>query len=857
MAEKLSDYLRKRDFSKTGEPEGKGNVGSSPKLRFVIQKHAARRLHYDLRLELDGVFKSWAVTRGPSLSPADKRLAVEVENHPLDYGDFEGVIPKKQYGGGTVMIWDRGYWEPENSQDVSKALEKGDLKFTLDGERLKGSFVLVRMKKDQEGSDKTNWLLIKHRDDYASADGADVLEDHQNSVASGRTMDEIKNGDAPEPEAFMTGSIKKAKRPKKSGGSDEKLPEFIPPQLCKSIDRPPSGGEWVHEIKFDGYRVQVRIEDGRVKILTRSGLDWTSKWPKLTEIFSDWPNCIVDGEICAVTNDGVPDFPALQLAMSEGKTDDLICFVFDLLYDGKEDIRRQSLIERKKQLEQICSRFKSPYVTFVDHFKTGGDAVLQSACQLSLEGIISKDANAPYVSGRNDHWLKSKCRAGQEVVIGGYAKTGNRFRSLLVGLNKGGNLNYVGRVGTGYGKRVVDTLLPKLKKLEQSKSPFTGSNAPIPSDDVVWLKPDLVAEIQFAGWTGDGLVRQAAFKGLREDKPASDVQAEVAVSPDEIAEPETLTKVPSRGAAKSKNAKVLGVSISNPDKELWPEDKAGRPITKIELAEYYAAVGEWMITHLKGRPCSIVRAPDGIDGEQFFQRHMSKGLSSLIDDVKISGDKQPYLQVNRIEGLVAVAQIGGIELHPWNCEPENPDIPGRLVFDLDPAPDVDFARVVEAAQDLRDRLLDLGIRTLCKTTGGKGLHLVAPLRTSKKENLSWSQAKTFARDVCSAMAKDEPDRYLIKMSKSNRSGRIFLDYLRNDSKSTAVAPLSARARPGATVSMPLTWSQVRRNLDPKKFTLLTVPDLLKKSNAWEDYHDIASSLTNAIKRLERSSKTTR
>jgi bifunctional non-homologous end joining protein LigD len=907
----LSAYRAKRDFSKTEEPSGHAKAAPSPAPRFVVQKHAARQLHYDLRLEFDGVFKSWAVARGPSLDPADKRLAVEVEDHPLDYGDFEGTIPKGEYGGGTVQLWDRGYWIPEGGRSPQEAFDSGDLKFTLEGERLHGSWVLVRMRGDRYGGKRTNWLLIKHRDTSAKPGDADALLAEDRSVASGRTLQQIAEGVGKRPKPFMLLSkqparadavwtAKPAAKPPPAKPSPPaarepvlvaKLPAFVEPQLAKLVDMPPEGHGWAHEVKLDGYRAQLRVCEGRCIVRTRTGLDWTGRFAAIAKDAEALPDCLIDGEVVALDQRSLPSFGALQAALSAGKSDDLVFFAFDLLFEGREDLRAQPLAERKARLQALLNApGQKPRLHYVAHLESNAQAVYSSACKMGLEGIVSKRLDAPYRSGRSGSWTKIKCRAGQEVVLGGWTTDAGTVRSLLAGVYRGNHLAYVGRIGTGYAREVAKTLLPFLKKLTRDRSPFEGDNAPPKEKNVRWLKPILVAEIEFAGWTDTGMIRQAAFKGLRQDKPARDVVAEISMpaaadnSPNDERKPminkrtssgtrssaktrsgaktsssastssaaKTSEPQPKAGAGKlAGRAIVMGVTISHPDKALWPDAGDGAPVTKLTLAQYYESVGDWILPHLAGRPCSLVRVPNGVGTEQFFQRHAMPGMSNLLTSVKVRGDKAPYVQIDRIEALIAAAQVGALELHPWNCAPGDPEVAGRLVFDFDPAPDVKFEAVIAGAIEIRDRLKACGLESFCKTTGGKGLHVVAPL-TAGKSAVRWPVAKNFAHIICAQMAQDSPAKYLDTMSKSQRVGRIFLDYLRNDRTATAVAVLSPRARAGAPVSMPVHWKDVGSRLDPMRFTVRSAAALLRKMKPWDGYDRAARSLEDAIRSVTRT-----
>jgi bifunctional non-homologous end joining protein LigD len=857
----LSAYRAKRDFTKTTEPSGEVKIARSKQPRFVIQKHAARQLHYDLRLEFDGVFKSWAVARGPSVDPADKRLAVEVEDHPLDYGDFEGTIPKGEYGGGTVQLWDRGFWQVEGDKSAAEAFAGGDLKIKFNGARMRGSWVLVRMRTDRFGGKRPNWLLIKHRDEFAMPGEGDALLHEDSSVASGRTLEQIGQGVGQAPKPFIlaqkergradavwhsaVGGEAKAKPQPPGKRLVKELPAFVEPQLCKAVTLPTPLAGWGHEVKLDGYRTQLKVERGRAALRTRTGLDWTERFAALADAARALPACILDGEVVAQDEKGLPNFSALQAALAAETSTHLLYFAFDLLFEGREDLRELPLAERKSRLQGLLKRLPadSP-LRYVQHLESNGHEVFASAQKMQLEGIVSKKLDAPYRSGRVSTWTKAKCRPAQEVVIGGFTSEAGEVRSLLAGVYRSGVLQYVGRVGTGFGRELASSLGERLARLNSKFNPFAGANIPAIEAKIRWVRPELVAEIEFAGFTDDGMIRQAAFKGLREDKAARKVTDEVAMPQS----PPRQNTPPAKSAPGLKS--VLGVTISHPDKVLWPKSATQASVSKVQLAEYYEAVGPWMLQHLAGRPCSLMRMPEGIGGERFFQRHAAAGMPDSLGRVEIRGDKAPYVQIDTLDGLAAAAQFGALELHPWNCAPGNPEVAGRLVFDLDPAPDVPFAEVIVAALEVRERLERLGLVSFCKTTGGKGLHVVTPL-TYDEQSLAWPVAKNFAHLVCAQMVGDSPQRYLDVMSKSQRAGKIFLDYLRNDRTSTAVAVLSPRAREAAPVSMPVHWKAVRTGLDATTFTVHSAPALLKKTKPWEDYAQAHRSLADAVRTLTK------
>jgi bifunctional non-homologous end joining protein LigD len=804
----LDVYRSKRDFTKTSEPSGTSRRGRSKAAggRFVIHKHDARRLHYDLRLEHEGVLWSWAVTRGPSLDPSEKRLAVHVEDHPLDYGDFEGNIPEGEYGAGSVIVWDKGTWSPEG--DPAAGLKKGHLSFTLKGSKLSGAWHLVRLK-PRRGEKRDNWLLIKV-DDTEARPGSDILEEQPKSVVSGRTNDDVAadrkaavwDTSEAHPKPKPDKARGRAKSAKTSAATAATPPEFIAPQLATLMSDPPAGGTWLHEVKFDGYRIQAHLMDGKVRLLTRTGLDWTEKFgddipAALREL--DCGTAVIDGEIVVLGGDGVASFPALQAALSDGDPSGMLFYAFDLLWLDGDDLREEALVERKAKLEALLGGDGEGPLRYSEHFHEPGKSMLRHACRMGLEGVVSKRADAPYCSGRQKAWIKSKCTNRQEFVIVGYlpsAKTGRGLRSLLVAYREKGELRYAGRVGTGFSTLQGDDLLKRLKTLKATRPPVTPT--PAGQKGAIWVKPELVAEVEFRAWTAEGILRHASFQGLREDKPAEEVVQEVPeVESDSEIKPKTPRTRKRDGAQRSAAQPATSVTLSSPDKLLWPAAK----VSKRGLLEHYEQVWTRMEPFVVNRPLSLVRAPDGIEGQRFFQKHASKGMHEAIGVMKDPKDGSELLFVRDFDGIAALVQLGVVEIHIWGARTETVEKPDQIVIDLDPDEGLGVEDVRAAVRDVKARLDEIGLPAFLKTSGGKGFHIVVPLKPAA----GWDRVKGFAHDFAKAMADSGSERYTSTLSKKARKGRIFIDYLRNGRGSTTVAPYSARARPGATVSVPIPW----------------------------------------------------
>jgi bifunctional non-homologous end joining protein LigD len=837
----LDLYRSKRDFARTREPKGAASHRKAAQAggAFVIHKHAARRLHYDLRLEHGGVLWSWAVTRGPSLDPGEKRLAVHVEDHPLEYGAFEGTIPEGEYGAGSVIVWDEGKWIPEG--DPVRGMEKGHLAFLLEGHKLAGRWHLVRLK-PRRGEKRDNWLLIKVDDDFAD-DDEDILETAPDSVKSGRSVEEI--GEDPGGDVWSTDekpakgrksaaakskSAKPARPSKKTEG--EPLPRFVEPCLATLQDKPPAGDVWLHEVKFDGYRLQAWLSAGKVKLLTRTGLDWTERFGKrISNALAALPceTALIDGEIVALGENGISSFSALQAALSDGETASLVFFAFDLLHLDGEDLQPEPLLARKERLQELLQAAgpESP-LRYSEHFVEPGQTMLRHACRMGLEGVISKRPEAPYRSGRGRDWIKSKCTQRQEFVIAGYVPSKasrNQLGSLVLGYHEDGELKPAGRVGTGFSRNSAAALKKQLDAIAAKASPFRGD--PAREHGIVWVKPELVAEIAFGSWTASKTLRHSSFLGLREDKPAEEVIEEKPVK--------AVTKA-SR-AVKSADERAFvretTVKLSNPDKPLWPDIG----FTKQDLLDYYASVWERMAPFVVERPLSLLRAPDGVGGQVFFQKHAGAGLHKAVSRMT-DKDGEELLFIRDFDGLAALVQLGTVEVHVWGAKVDAVETPDQVIFDLDPDQGVPMERVREAALTVRQRLDELGFESFLKTSGGKGFHVVLPL----KPKADWGEVKGFARDFAKAMEQAEPKLYTATLSKKARKGRIFIDYLRNGRGSTAIAPFSTRARPGAAVAMPVAWGMLEKGLAPDAFK---APEIMKKGppdDAWAAFFKPKRSL---------------
>jgi bifunctional non-homologous end joining protein LigD len=894
----LDEYKRKRHFAKTPEPGAKvapKKRGKSAKLSFVVQKHAASRLHYDFRLEHEGVLLSWAVPKGPSLDPGQKRLAVRVEDHPLAYAGFEGVIPEGEYGGGSVIVWDRGTWEPEG--EPAEMLDAGRLRFALAGEKLRGTWNLVRTR------DEKTWLLMKSKDAEAVplAKG-DVLSERAESVLSGRTVEEV--GESPErvwkggkshkassPKAAKktaTGKAVKrkpiAKKGQKRKSSSAKatkpksrkprsverrvrsvriadakpapLPATISPQLATLAERVPAGAGWVHEVKYDGYRLLCRVEAGKAKVFTRNGHDWTHKFPEIAEAAADLPveSAWIDGEAVVAGEDGRPaGFSALQKALSEKDTRHVVFCAFDLPYLDGFDLRPAALADRKAALARLL-KAAPKRLRYVEHFEGDGEAFYRECVAAGLEGIICKRSDAPYRGERSPSWLKVKGVETGEFVVGGFTEPkGSRagVGALLLGEHDAGGLRYVGRVGTGFDARLLTALRGRLERLEQKACPFSSKPANARSG-VRWVRPEIVVQVASTERTADGILRHARFEGFREDKAADEVTSapgrgrampsKTTTKRSRTSRPPASKKGRVESLSKEAAGQIASVKVTHPDRVLFPA--AG--LTKADLVAYYASVADWVLPHVAGRPLSLVRCPEGAAGGCFFQRHAGPAVPKQVERLPIDGEEKDHLVVRDLAGLAALVQMGVLELHVWGAKADKPDRPDRLTFDLDPGEGVPFAEVSETALLVRDRLAALGLESWVKTTGGKGLHVVAPLDRRHE----WDEVKDFAKRFAARLAADLPKRFLAKSNKAARRGRIYVDYLRNDRTATAVAAYSTRARDDAPVSTPLAWEELGGGLDPKSLTIATVPDRLASLDAdpWEEMTSTRQSLTAAARR---------
>jgi bifunctional non-homologous end joining protein LigD len=859
----LQEYRKKRRFPKTPEPAGKQRANrKAGALQFVVQKHAARRLHYDLRLECEGVLKSWAVPKGPSLDPKEKRLAVEVEDHPLEYATFEGTIPAGEYGAGEVIVWDRGTWTP--SGDAAQGLRKGKLEFTLDGEKLAGRWVLVRTRGGR-ASDKPNWLLIKRSDEAAqSLADFDLTAQRRESVKSGRVLavDRPAADTLPQParnRGKRTATSASERKPASPpGGKRAAMPESIAVQLATLAPQAPSGNAWVHEVKFDGYRMICRIETGKVRLITRNQQDWTHRYRPIVEAVRDLPvkSAILDGEVVALLSSGVTSFQALQNAGKPRNSTRLAYYVFDLLYLDGIDLRGVPLAERKEMLAELVASEPDPHLLLSEHFQTSGPEFFRQCCQLGLEGVVSKRRDRPYFAGRTDDWIKTKCLGREELVIGGFTISTAVKRglgALLVGYFDEGRLVYAGRVGTGFSERTLLDLRLRLEERKQAASPFEVVPARERGREVRWVRPELVADVEFTAWTDEGILRHPSFQGLREDKSPRDVTRPASLPREEATSMNGKAKTTSVRRGRSQRGKLAAedgarelllpqvhVRLTSPDRVLY----ADIGLTKLGLASYYAQIADWILPHLVDRPLSLVRCPEGQKaGKCFYQKHVRPGTPEALGRVKIVQSDGPaeYVYVKDLDGLLSLAQMNVLEIHPWGARRDNVDRPDRLIFDLDPDEAVPWPRVIEAARAVRQRLEELDLQSFLKTTGGKGLHVTVPIAPRRH---TWQQAKAFCKRLAEEFVRGQPDRYVANMAKAARRGKIFIDYLRNDHGATAIAPYSTRARAGAPVATPLDWDELSPSIRSDHFRVANLPSRVAslRRNPWREIGQFKQTL---------------
>ena len=869
----LTTYRKKRRFEVTPEPRGKAAKRTRAKpLQYVIQKHDATRLHYDFRLELDGVMKSWAVPKGPSLDPAVKRMAVHVEDHPIEYNTFEGVIPKGEYGGGPVLLWDRGTWIPE--EDPRRGYREGVLKFRLKGKKLHGSWVLVRTRGLQ--GKKEQWLLIKQRDEAASPGArTDVVATLPRSVASGRTIEEIGP-------SFHRRAAGKAPAATNLAGEGRRasLPRFVPPVLATLVESAPPGDGWVHEIKYDGYRALCRIAQGKARIYTRRGNDWTGTFAAPARAAEQLPvrDAWLDGEIVVLRPNGLSSFTALQEALSGVRgAGPMVYYLFDLPFLEGRDLRRLPLIERKRLLRDLLEasgKRRRGVLRYSDHVEGQGEAFFEQACRSGLEGIIAKRADSPYRAGRGRDWLKVKCVQTRELAVVGYtdpegARQG--FGALVLGEAQDGRLVHVGRVGTGFSDRVLRTLTPRLRSLKVAQAAVTPVPRGAAARGVHWIRPELVADVAFTERTRDGILRHPVFRGLREDKTPKETAGEAkGIALDEAlsaagkkaaarparavksrapapaqrrapSSPRAAASKPRPGPAASG---LKGMRLTNPDKLLYPESG----ISKRKLVDYYLEVQERLFPYLEGRPLTIRRCPDGYDKFCFWEKHLDDlphGLRAIsLDDPETEKERGAYFYAASMEGVLGLVQLGALEMHVWGSRAARVEYPDLMIFDVDPDAGLPWKPVVEACATLRDRLHELGLKSWLKTTGGKGLHVCVPLSRRQR----WDEVKEFSKAVAENMAAAEPARYTLNPLKARRKGRIFLDYLRNGRGATSIAAYSTRARPGAPISMPLAWEELDGRLRPDAWTVANVGKRLRDADPWRGFYACRQSITGAMRR---------